>query len=1221
MRWILLALMWFWSGGAWAQTSTPDALADALFIEALRAEPTLAADRSVQLYVVRRFTDPETHGRWRSLSDAERDASLLQAREWAAARAAETSALPIEAKVTLEGRPSRNDDGSWRVGAAFGAKITALSGTLDEITSRGPLQVPTVSLRPVVPFDLGRLDPAGTVSDHLTALVEDRRGVMVVATLTVETMDVDGALARAGGRIDTLMLHEIAAVDRQRAPGDAIWSVPAHERSERITAADIDRAFRLRREDGVFLDDREADQSNLTRLLAWRELVSRPVDEVLDRRLSPDLFWFALDEIAPEVLREALVPPHLRDPRSRGRFAPGVNEIEQRDLENAALRALWPAIASALPEGPLPVRITKTVPASDYDLDRSGFAVTFRGSGWLLGGRYPILAGLPDFLTVPRDQAQVVLDRMNLIDGPGRRALSVQARVDVSPRRATYPEDGPLTEPRLVLGHDLKAASLHVGARHPDAASLEANKVMDLDPARFAGPARPLADLADLDRWAAWAGDPGARGEDLIAAALSVADDPVRLAQALNRNGLADPLGTAQTLDPPRPLVLTGQMTLAEQGSGWSVTEYRWGVNSNESGLEAPQVALAERAILTDIALGEDEARALRGIGGRVQYRAEATPVTVGLDGQRPTLFLRLDRVALFSVQTDETGLPLVRAVLEAAPATEAPAPSAPAAQVDGPDRVVLDHDLLDLLHLREASATVDDTTLDRMLLDRLLREITLPEADLVWGRFFDPVPQRLNRVERAALHPAFRAWQEARAAAIPDRIVARVATNAIQAGCGVMAYADPSQANQFGEGVRAILEDRDYDARRTANGATLGILERMARDVPDRMPLLAQERLTQIGGRPVYAALGVQRHPTANPCVGRTRLDAVTDGFDPDRSGSMDAVVVLRDAILLPRERRTIAETRHIARLRDVELIRGVGRGAGETGTLVLTLDVTDAVFVATNPAALPNQSTATGDATRLSVDQVRALAVAPPAVADITGLSLASPSGEIDAALPGAARINHPLPREIGPTAISGRGTLRATEAGTGAALRINTQTEVVLATIVDDRLEGARLALGRVVLYDPARVSVEGVLGAVLKKYGEPKFAQDDRRGGVPLKRLVWGYDPRVSLPHCLPALDLSATRALKDAIVIRTEADRAAHDLADRLPWPHFEPVTEAGPDWSTCGPVVLVEISESRDRVGLTTWLIDPSELSKVDLAPRAAPGTETLIENSADIDL
>ncbi|MEI4232839.1 hypothetical protein [Roseovarius sp. D22-M7] len=1180
----------------------------------------MVSEDGVQRHVVRRFTDPEAHGQWRSLSEAEREAALSRARSWASARASEDSALPIEAQVHLAGRLSRNDDGSWRVNASFGNKITAFSGTLDEMTVRAPLQAPAVFVRPVVPFDLGRLAPQGAAAERLNALAQGRQGVMVVAKLTVENIEIEGILARAGGRIDAISLHEVTAVDRRPVPGDMIWSVPKSDRSEQITAADIDRAFRLRREDGVFLDDREADQSNLTRLLAWHELTRLPVDEVLDRRLSPDLFWFALDDIAPEALSESLVAPYLRDPRS-GRFAPGVDVIERRELEDAALRALWPAIAAALPETPLPVRVIETVPASDYDLDRGGFAVTFRSSGWLLGGRYPILAGLPDFLPVPRDEAQVLLDRMNQIDGPGRRALSVQARVDITSRRATFPEEGPLTEPRVVVGYDLNSASLHVGARHSDQASLDVNRIADLDPVRFAGPVQPLASLAELDRWAARADDPGARGEDLIAAAISVADDPGMLAQAMNRTGISDPLGTAQTLPLPEPLVLTGRMTLAEQADGWSVTEYRWSVRSNDSGLQAPQVALADRAILTDVALGPDMARALRGIGGRLQYRAEATPVTAGLDGQRPTLYLRLDRVAFFSIQTDETGLPLVRGVLQAEPAPEAAPPAAPDALIDAPELVVVDHDLLDLLHLREAPETVDDATLDRMLLDRLLREIATPEADLVWGRFFDPVPQRLNRVERAALLPAFRVWQTARAAAIPDRVVARVATNAIQAGCRVMAYAGPGQANQFSDGVRAVLEGRDYAARRTANGATLGMLEKMARDVPDRMPLLAGERLTQIGGRPIYAALGAQRHPTASPCVGRTRLDAVTDGFEAMRSGSMDAVVVLRDAILLPRERRTIAETRHIARLAEIDMIPGTGRGPGKAGTLVLTLDVTDAIFVASNPAALPNQSAATGEATRLSVEQIRALRVAPPTVADITGLTLASPAEAIDAALPGAARIDHPLHREIGPKAVPGRGTLRATEAGTMVALRIDTEAGQVLASLEDERVDTARLALGRAALYDPARVTAEGVLGALLKKYGEPSLARDDRRGGVPLKRLVWGYDPRVSLPHCLPAFDLGATRALQDAIVIRTESDRAVHDLARRLPWPLFETMTETGPDWSACGPVVVAEVSRSGGSLALTTWAIDPSSLSDVDLTPRPAPSTETLIENSADIDL
>ena len=165
--------------------------------------------------------------------------------------------------------------------------------------------------------------------------------------------------------------------------------------------------------------------------------------------------------------------------------------------------------------------------------------------------------------------------------------------------------------------------------------------------------------------------------------------------------------------------------------------------------------------------------------------------------------------------------------------------------------------------------------------------------------------------------------------------------------------------------------------------------------------------------------------------------------------------------------------------------------------------------------------------------------------------------------------------------------------------------------------------RFALGRVTLYDPARIAPEGVQAALLNKYGDPDFVADDRRGGAGLRRLVWGWSPAVSRQECLPRFDLPAGRVLSNAFTVRSDEDREVNTLAQRLPWPVFEPLTGGSPgaDYASCGTVVIAEVSAARGSVSLVVWVINPASLASLDLTEPKPKTLEEMRENPADIDL
>lgn len=81
------------------------------------------------------------------------------------------------------------------------------------------------------------------------------------------------------------------------------------------------------------------------------------------------------------------------------------------------------------------------------------------------------------------------------------------------------------------------------------------------------------------------------------------------------------------------------------------------------------------------------------------------------------------------------------------------------------------DAEMTDLLQLRFAPDTIDDRAMERMMLARFAYEASLTQGEPLWGRFFRNLEAYPTPEERSARFPEFRAWSEARARALPERL------------------------------------------------------------------------------------------------------------------------------------------------------------------------------------------------------------------------------------------------------------------------------------------------------------------------------------------------------------------------------------------------------------------------------------------------------------------
>lgn len=87
------------------------------------------------------------------------------------------------------------------------------------------------------------------------------------------------------------------------------------------------------------------------------------------------------------------------------------------------------------------------------------------------------------------------------------------------------------------------------------------------------------------------------------------------------------------------------------------------------------------------------------------------------------------------------------------------------------PDGSRWDAEMSDLLQLRFAGETIDDTFMERMMIARFVYEARTQYQPPIWGNFFRSFDAPLPVEERIARLKEFRVWSEARAAALPGRL------------------------------------------------------------------------------------------------------------------------------------------------------------------------------------------------------------------------------------------------------------------------------------------------------------------------------------------------------------------------------------------------------------------------------------------------------------------
>ena len=191
------------------------------------------------------------------------------------------------------------------------------------------------------------------------------------------------------------------------------------------------------------------------------------------------------------------------------------------------------------------------------------------------------------------------------------------------------------------------------------------------------------------------------------------------------------------------------------------------------------------RVPMIDLSLEEAVARGMVGhstgyVDVIARWTLEITEVRMMED--RPVISARILGLAFDwedgapLAEVDVALLPTV-AGLRAAEAATAPKPASAEGVVAPASGMMFDAEAADLFQLRLLPETVDDRILERMMISRFAYEEQAARQDgqPTWGRFFLDVSTEPDAAERARRLAEFRAWSEARAAALPEVVTIRV--------------------------------------------------------------------------------------------------------------------------------------------------------------------------------------------------------------------------------------------------------------------------------------------------------------------------------------------------------------------------------------------------------------------------------------------------------------
>lgn len=561
----------------------------------------------------------------------------------------------------------------------------------------------------------------------------------------------------------------------------------------------------------------------------------------------------------------------------------------------------------------------------------------------------------------------------------------------------------------------------------------------------------------------------------------------------------------------------------------------------------------------------------------------------------------------LFGPPSQRTGIESVALRLPW-PSPDLAAPAADAAEVVPPEALILDAEAVDLLVLRNAPDLFDDRALERMLIERLARERAVAQArrpdgqaplELPWGRFFADPTAGLTPAARTSLLPAFRAWSEARAAALPESLVLIGAGESSRAvpvhDCetafrtqepvghpGEVLVNEVLGAGTWEDYIAATLRRRSYDSSLVEFPVLRFLPGGLTRNVSGFRQSCAS------------AATLIARD-TAGPT-------AFATGFDIGTAPVADLILIGDQAL----------ETRGggLATFYHMSDVRLAVRPVGPHGTPVVATVVMGAAterVVALQPPAMatlpPTEEVVWSLATRQAE---RGL---PPGTHDILGLTLGIDRQTFEDFA--RSHLTSPVSGVVAPREDSVHvGEMRGF---------VDTETgETLVAVFLKGAPDGPVVALGRRLLL-PSGTNAGAVMQSVVEKYGAPK--PDDAH-------FLEETEPRYFIGFPASHLDISGVCGQ------RTEWDpNYGTQRMDADPPPDFEAQfgreilrsmgglsdealrTLLGPPSGNtpkvpCGPAVVARVSSynasQQPFVALTIWLVDMQAAAKAARAAQEA---------------
>lgn len=971
--------------------------------------------------------------------------------------------------------------------------------------------------------------------------------------------------------------------------------------------------------------------SGLQQLVSWAALRKNAPQSLTD-----NLRQLAFFTLATQRERDAVIDPFYFANGTQGTFYfdQFVDEFERGELLDGVDQTLWPVVRTRLPDTPIEVIASRTVILGEYDRGLGAFPLNIAGDPFSMArqGQFPAFRAMPDMLVLPVAQARELVAYLESVGGAGFRRLTMVAQYRIEDvgqiDPATFRNRSELPAVTVVpLGLSLHGYQTLAAGQSP----LD-QKIMDFDLASFRGPERPVADPGRVAFWQEINKAQINTQDDLALAAVRLADGEgvvARIAERSNAVRQAGEFSKAQVLQDTiqrlqagakaGPLTLSGAVQLGQynpQAGAFGIEGLNYTIAAGPQGLSSPRIALSDPGLLTRLVTDQQTAALMVASQQRrnlsFEFTMWVTPELASDDGRQSTLFVTPTRFVVRAQGDDGTGYPPAFIELVPEPVVQAkPEQDAAQVAVDAPSVVPLDSDYLDLAMIRDRPDSINDTTYKRMMYDRRLRESKARETGLTpeWGWFFGAQWAVWTPVQERDMVERFKQWTLARAKVLPDTVYVQsqgIGFSGVNLACWAASRLNPGDIERvFPNGLPGDLTVAQLNRHSI-------LMSAFVRTSGQGIHVLPSDYRT-IAGSP---ALSVSRSAVVDSaqsaCVGQQGRQM--RNFSLDGSAHTDAMIELRGAIRKPLPREQVLVYRDYGKVR-------VENQDDAAAHIVVEVDRTALLEVVTTGNKV--QLVAREDLTLDSLPEA-------PQTVDIFDVRPGDPWETARAAA--ATRLPEAVVFE---------------EDGPPRNLRIVTQNTAFgdeqqfqalqNGHIFVDPAKGEALALLREAERDPDRVigigsyrtfsssaaSQDALIGALLRKYGDSPEASDFNRFGGPRpgQTLIWG-----GRSGCVPRMDNEVRPTLN-----AYQGDPRYQVLANtarmfRAPQLMYSEQNKYS--FENCGPFVWAAVGEDREkRVHLIVWSIDLSVMQEVaempDLVakPDGKSGSETLIENAADIEL